>query len=251
MTTQTPKPPFVFYRTGPMPCPYLGGKVERNLFTELSGPQAQRLHDQLAQAGFRRSHHIVYRPACPGCNGCVPVRIPVSEFEMTRSQRRVWSKNADLHVEVGPTRATDEHFALFTRYQNARHSGGEMATMSFSDFRAMIEDSVVDTELVSMRNSTGRLIGACLTDHLSNGFSAVYSYFAPDEDSRSLGTFCVLWLLKHACDARLDHLYLGYWIAACAKMTYKNRFKPIQHLGTNGWQSGPLPEAVFDNKAIA
>jgi arginyl-tRNA--protein-N-Asp/Glu arginylyltransferase len=241
MTSQTPKPPMVFYRTGPMPCPYLGGKVERNLFTELNGAQAQGLHDQLAQAGFRRSHHIVYRPACPGCNGCVPVRIPVAAFRMSRSQRRVWNKNADLQVSLGATRATEEHYALFTRYQNARHSGGEMATMSFSDFRAMIEDSVVDTELMSIRAPSGRLIGACLTDRLSHGYSAVYSYFDPDEDSRSLGTYCVLWLLDHAQGCGLDHLYLGYWIAACAKMTYKSRFQPIEHLGTQGWQSGPLP----------
>lgn len=241
MTTQTPKPPLVFYRTGPMPCPYLGGKVERNLFTELSGAQAGELHDQLAQAGFRRSHHIVYRPACPGCNGCVPVRIPVARFQMSRSQRRVWNRNSDLSVSLSGPRATDEHYALFSRYQNARHSGGEMATMSFSDFRAMVEDSVVDTRLMSIRGPSGQLIGACLTDRLSNGYSAVYSYFDPDEDSRSLGTYCVLWLLDHAQKADFDHVYLGYWIDACAKMTYKSRFQPIEHLGAQGWQTGPLP----------
>lgn len=243
MTTQAPKPPLTFYRTGPMPCPYLGGRVERNLFTELNGAQAQRLHDQLAQAGFRRSHHIVYRPACPGCNGCVPVRIPVSEFEMTRSQRRVWNKNADLRVDITIARASEEHYELFSRYQNARHSGGEMATMSFSDFRSMIEDSVVQTELMTIRDSDGRLLGACLVDILSHGYSAVYSYFEPDEEQRSLGTFCVLWLLERARDRGLDHLYLGYWIAECAKMTYKSRFKPVEHLGTNGWQTGPLPNS--------
>ncbi len=243
MTSQTPKPPLTFYRTGPMPCPYLAGRVERNLFTELNGTQAQRLHDQLAQAGFRRSHHIVYRPACPGCNGCVPVRIPVPEFEMTRSQRRVWNKNSDLHVAISIARASEEHYELFTRYQNARHSGGEMATMSFSDFRSMIEDSVVQTELMTIRDSEGRLLGACLTDVLTHGYSAVYSYFEPDEEQRSLGTFCVLWLLERARARGLDHLYLGYWIAECAKMTYKSRFKPVEHLGTNGWQTGPLPDS--------
>ncbi|MEL0012654.1 MAG: arginyltransferase, partial [Alphaproteobacteria bacterium] len=60
MTTQAPKPPLVFYRTGPMPCPYLEGRVERNLFTELHGVQAPAVHDQLAKAGFRRSHQIIY-----------------------------------------------------------------------------------------------------------------------------------------------------------------------------------------------
>jgi len=227
-----------------MPCPYLGGKVERNLFTELNGAQAQRLHDQLAQAGFRRSHHIVYRPACPGCNGCVPVRVPVDAFRMTRSQRRVWNRNRDLNVTATIPRASEEHFDLFTRYQNTRHSGGEMATMSFADFRAMIEDSVVQTELVTIRDSNGKLVGACLTDLLTHGYSAVYSYFDPDEDQRSLGTYCVLWLLERARHRGLNHLYLGYWIAECAKMTYKSRFQPVEHLGPNGWKQGPLPDST-------
>jgi len=241
MTTLAPKPPLVFYRTGPMPCPYLEGRVERNLFTELHGVQAPATHDQLAKAGFRRSHQIIYRPACPGCNACVPVRIPVTTFTMSRSQKRVWNRNADLSVSPGPAHASEEHYELFARYQNTRHSGGEMATMSYADFRAMVEDSVVQTELISIHDPEGKLVGACLTDRLSTGYSAGYSYFVTEHEERSLGTFCVLWLLERARKAGKPHVYLGYWIADSAKMAYKSRFRPIEHLGVNGWQGGPLP----------
>jgi arginyl-tRNA--protein-N-Asp/Glu arginylyltransferase len=224
-----------------MPCPYLDGRVERNLFTELRGAQAQDLHDQLALAGFRRSHHIVYRPACPGCSGCVPIRIPVETFTPTRSQQRVWSKNTDLVVTTGAALATDEHYDLFFRYQRARHSGGEMAAMSFSDFRAMVEDSVVNTTLMSIRDTAGMLLGACLTDVLSSGLSAVYSYFEPSEDRRSLGTFSILQLVRDAVAREQPYVYLGYWIEGCDKMTYKSRFQPIEHLGPKGWTAAPLP----------
>ena len=243
MTSQAPKPPLVFYRTGPMPCPYLDGRVERNLFTELRGAQAQDLHDQLALAGFRRSHHIVYRPACPGCNGCVPIRVPVASFAPTRSQQRVWTKNSDLVVTTEAALATDEHYDLFFRYQRARHSGGEMAAMSFSDFRAMVEDSVVETELMSIRDASGALLGACLTDVLSSGLSAVYSYFEPSEDRRSLGTFSILQLIRDAAARERPYVYLGYWIEGCSKMTYKSRFQPVEHLGTKGWTDAPLPSS--------
>lgn len=241
MTTQAPKPPLVFYRTGPMPCPYLDGRIERNLFTELRGAQAQELHDRLALAGFRRSHHIVYRPACPGCNGCVPLRIPVAAFRPTRSQQRVWNRNRDLAVTTGPALATDEHYDLFFRYQRARHGGGEMAAMSFSDFRAMVEDSVVETELMTIRDDAGTLVGACLTDILSSGLSAVYSYFEPGEDRRSLGTFSILQLVHQARAQERSHVYLGYWIEDCEKMAYKSRFRSVEHLGTKGWTDDPLP----------
>ena len=226
-----------------MPCPYLDGRVERNLFTELRGAQAQDLHDQLALAGFRRSHHIVYRPACPGCNGCVPIRVPVASFGPTRSQQRVWNKNADLAVTTDAAIATDEHYDLFFRYQRARHSGGEMAAMSFSDFRAMVEDSVVETELMSIRDPSGTLVGACLTDVLSSGLSAVYSYFEPSEDRRSLGTFSILQLVRAAAARERPYVYLGYWIEGCAKMTYKSRYQPVEHLGPKGWTDAPLPSS--------
>ncbi|MBO20977.1 MAG: arginyltransferase [Rhodospirillaceae bacterium] len=241
MTTQAPKRPLVFYRTGPMPCPYLDGRVERNLFTELRGGQAQNQHDQLALAGFRRSHHMVYRPACPGCNGCVPIRIPVAAFGPSRSQQRVWNRNADLRVNCGGAIANYEQYNLFFRYQRARHAGSEMAAMSFSDFRAMIEESMVETELMSLRHPDGTLLGACLIDVLSTGLSAVYSYFEPAADRRSLGTYSVLRLVQEARARALDHVYLGYWIEDCAKMTYKSRFRSIQHLSSNGWTDASLP----------
>lgn len=243
MTSQAPKPPLVFYRTGPMPCPYLEGRVERNLFTELRGAQARDLHDQLAQAGFRRSHHIVYRPACPGCDGCVPIRVDVRNFAPSRSQRRLLRINGDLTVRAETPVATDEHYELFVRYQQSRHAGGEMAAMSFGDFRAMIEDTVIDTELVTIRDKDGRLFGGCLTDRLSNGLSAVYSYFEPAEARRSLGTFCVLWLVGHAGTLGLPFVYLGYWIEGCGKMSYKTRFRPVEALGPSGWQPLDVPDS--------
>ena len=239
MTNQGARIPSVFYRTGPMPCPYLTGRMEQNLFTELRGPGARDLHDQLALAGFRRSHRIAYRPACPGCNACVPVRIAVDGFRPTRSLRRILCRNKDLRtVIVGPV-ATKEQFDLFVSYQRERHPGGEMAVMSFTDYRAMVEESAVETNVVELRDPGGRLVAVCLMDTLSEALSAVYSFFDPEVNGRSLGTHFILWLIQHAAARRLAHVYLGYWIADCAKMAYKSRFAPLQALGPNGWR--PLP----------
>ena len=120
-----------------MPCPYLPGRVERNLFTELRGPGSQDLHNRLACAGFRRSHYIVYRPACQDCNACVPVRVVVASFSLRGSLRRVMRCNEDVSAHVTRPKATPEQYELFARYQRARHPGGEMAAMSFNDYRAM------------------------------------------------------------------------------------------------------------------
>ena len=57
----------------------------------------------------RRSHGLAYRPACPGCNACVPVRIAASEFDYTKSFRRVLKANADLSADDIEAIATVEH----------------------------------------------------------------------------------------------------------------------------------------------
>jgi leucyl-tRNA---protein transferase len=236
MTSQAPKPPLVFYRTGPMPCPYLPGRIERNLFTELRGGAARDLHDNLARAGFRRSHHIVYRPACPDCSRCIPVRIVASDFAMSASQRRILNRNSDLIAEELPAEATEEQYSLFIAYQQSRHSGGEMSAMTATDYRSMVEDTSVTTQMIEFRDPSGRLVAACLVDCLSDGLSAVYSFFDADAASRSLGSYMILWLIQRARFREQAHVYLGYWVRECLKMSYKTRFQPLEALGTEGWQ---------------
>ncbi|MFQ5958374.1 MAG: arginyltransferase, partial [Alphaproteobacteria bacterium] len=85
-----------FFGTLLQPCPYVPGRLESKVVTDLDGAEAETLHDDLARAGYRRSHTLAYKPACPGCNACVPVRVPVERFQPSRSLKRVWRRNADL-----------------------------------------------------------------------------------------------------------------------------------------------------------
>src|SRR4051812_1821880 len=140
-----PRRPQFFYTTAPLPCPYLAGRTERKVVTEIAGPDAEALHDRLSRAGFRRSHNIAYAPVCPSCQACVPIRIPVATFQPDRTLRRVAKANALLEGFEVPARATPEQFQLFQRYQQARHGDGDMATMSFYDYRAMVEDTPIET----------------------------------------------------------------------------------------------------------
>jgi arginyl-tRNA--protein-N-Asp/Glu arginylyltransferase len=230
-------PPQHFYRTAALPCPYIPGQVERKLITELSGREALAFYNALSRAGFRRSHHLAYRPACVSCNACVPVRIPLAAFALSRSLRRIQKTNADLVMRVVEPRATIEQFRLFQRYQRSRHADSDMASMTFGDFRAMIEDSPVASRVIELRDGRGEILGACLLDVPDDGLSAVYSFFDPDERRRSLGTLLVLALVEAARQRDLPYAYLGYWIAASRKMAYKARFHPLEALGSEGWRT--------------
>ncbi len=233
---QTPlKRPQFFFTTAPLPCPYLSDRLERKIVTELSGPGAENLHEGLARAGFRRSHSIAYAPACPGCRSCVAVRVVVPEFVRRRTLARIWRENEDLLAVKVPSRATNEQFDLFTRYQQSRHTGSDMALMGFYEYSAMVEDSPIDTFVIEFRDKMGALIAVCLTDRTNDGLSAVYSFFETKSERQGLGNFIVLWLIEHARKLDLPYVYLGYWIADSAKMGYKARFQPMEALGTSGW----------------
>lgn len=236
MSFKSTKKPHFFYTTTPLPCPYLEGRTERKVVTELSGVHAESLHDRLSKGGFRRSHNIAYAPVCHGCNGCIPIRVRAADYMPNRTQKRTERRNADLSVQEMPPRATAEQYALFQAYQRARHGNGDMSTMSFYDYRAMVEDTPIETSLVEFRLPDGRLVGACLTDRLGDGLSAVYSFFETKLTARSLGTYAIIWLLRRAAELRLDHVYLGYWVKDSPKMAYKARFHPTEILRGGQWR---------------
>ena len=231
-----PRRPQFFYTTAPLPCPYLAGRTERKVVTEIVGPDAEALHDRLSRAGFRRSHNIAYAPVCPSCQACVPIRIPVDTFQPDRTLRKIAKANAGLEGYRVPARATAEQFQLFQRYQQVRHGDGDMASMSFYDYRAMVEDTPIETFIIEFRDEQDRLLSACLADKLGDGLSAVYSFFAPGLEKRSLGTYAVLWLIERARALGLPYVYLGYWVPESRKMAYKARFRPSEVLVNGTWR---------------
>ncbi|HKN28723.1 MAG TPA: arginyltransferase [Roseiarcus sp.] len=230
-----------FYLTAPSPCPYLPGQHERKIFTHLVGKRATGLNDLLTQTGFRRSQTIAYRPACESCRACVSVRVLVDDFRPNDSQRRAARANADLVGTLIPPKPTNEHFALFRAYLDARHPEGGMADMSSLDFAMMVEDTHIDTQLVEYRvwseggQGAGSLYAVCLTDRLADGLSLVYSFYAAHHPRRSLGTFVILDHIAKAKALGLPHVYLGYWVEGSKKMGYKAAYLPQERLGLHGW----------------
>jgi arginine-tRNA-protein transferase len=224
-----------FYVTAPSPCPYLPGRVERKIFTHLLGDSARPINDALTAAGFRRSQHIAYKPACDTCQACVSVRIPVALFEPSRNERRILKLNEDIVRDPRPPRASAEQFALLRRYLDERHPEGGMSEMSAHDYTSMVEETPISTGLVEYRTAAGKLFACSLTDRLGDGLSMVYSFYDPSAEPRSPGTHMILDHVAYAASLGLAHLYLGYWVAGCRKMDYKRRFRPLEALGPQGW----------------
>ncbi|MCS6761765.1 MAG: arginyltransferase [Candidatus Devosia symbiotica] len=242
MTDQTPDTTQLFLTTA-MLCPYLPGKQERKLFTHLTGRRAANLYHLLSENGFRRSQNLIYRPACEGCSACQSVRIVADAFVPSKRYRRVLRANNDLSIEVRPTTATNEQYALFKRYLESRHARGGMTQMSAIDYEYMVEDTPVQSILIEYRlrdHPDNTLVAVALTDVMPDGLSMVYSFYDPELVHRSLGTFLILDHIAQIRSTELDYVYLGYWVKDSPKMAYKTQFQPLQV------QRGPLGWVLLD-----
>jgi leucyl-tRNA---protein transferase len=230
-----------FFVTSPSPCPYLPGRQERKIFTELSGQHAGELNDALGRIGFRRSQSVAYRPSCAGCTACVSVRVVADQFQPNATQRKLLKRHADLEVTACKAWATEEQYDLLHRYLKARHPGGGMAAMDENDYADMVEQSPVTSYVIEYREPSvdgrrGRLVGACITDQQADGLSMIYSFFAADDESRpGLGNFIIMDHILRARAAGLPYVYLGYWVKGSERMAYKTRYRPLEVLGPNGW----------------
>ncbi|MGI9302459.1 MAG: arginyltransferase, partial [Gammaproteobacteria bacterium] len=224
-----------FFASPPESCSYLPQRDSISVFADPVAKMNARTYSQLVNHGFRRSGRYVYRPHCPSCSACVPARVPVRRFKPNRSQRRNLKANRDLSIRVLPCDFREEHFDLYRRYLSARHAGGQMDNPTPDTYRNFLQCDWLDTMFVEFRLA-GELLSVAVADQLAGGLSAVYTFFDPDHSARGLGTYAVLWQIARARRRGLDYVYLGYWIAENAKMSYKIQFKPVEGLVDGKWR---------------
>lgn len=223
-----------FYCTPAHRCSYLPGREAVTLFLDPKTEVNAETYASLTEVGFRRSGDFVYRPHCGACHACIPVRIPVSGFRPDRSQRRCLARNGDLAVIPVPPRYTPEYYSLYERYITTRHPDGDMFPPTRNQFRSFLLCSWANSRFYEFRRE-GRLLGLAVVDHVASGMSAVYTFYDPDEEERSLGRYAILWQIQEARHQGLGFVYLGYWIRQCRKMSYKREYQPLEYFDGQSW----------------
>jgi arginine-tRNA-protein transferase len=222
------------YTTYPHSCSYLEDQEATTLFVDPRQPVDQKLYSNLSQLGFRRSGSHIYRPHCTHCDACIAARIPVDLFEAKRGQRRTWNRNQDLTVHATDDMRDDAAFELYQNYIESRHSDGDMYPPEREQYESFLSNAWDCTRYYRFYDG-GSLIALAVVDELVDGLSAIYTFFDPALDRRSLGGFAILWQIEKAREMGLDYLYLGYWVRNCQKMAYKSDYRPLELYVNNRW----------------
>jgi len=215
-------------------CGYLPQRSARSAFVDPAFPLDSRFYGALLDQGFRRSGNYAYRPMCLGCRACLSARIVCAEFAPNRSQRRCLRANADLELRI-QRELNDEHYALYRRYLRARHPGGGMDPDDAEAFDEFLGCSWGHTEFWEFR-SENELMAVAVVDAVPRGYSAVYTFYAPEYPARGLGTYVILSQVQRARARGLPYVYLGYWVPGSARMDYKKNFRPLEILSDGVWR---------------
>ncbi|PHS71678.1 MAG: arginyltransferase [Cycloclasticus sp.] len=224
------------YISSPQACDYLDNNIAQNIFISPEEKIDSVTYEYLLSVGFRRSGEFIYRPHCKACQACISCRVPLSSFSLSRSQKRVLNKNKDLERKTVNAEFNDEHYALYLKYQRSRHAGGVMENFDEKAYKDFLCQSPGESVFIESWLN-GQLVAVALTDVFQRSMSAVYTFFDPDHPTRSLGTLSVLEQIQCAQSLNKDYLYLGYYIQASKKMTYKANFQPLQLFENDNWVS--------------
>ncbi len=223
-------------------CSYLDDREARTAFVDPSIPITQGMASALNLQGFRRSGRYMYKTSCPACNACQPLRVLTKEFRPNKNQRRTLKNNDDLATRIiSPNEITpliyESYYSLYESYIDKRHVDGDMYPPSRDQFDSFIGELYDFSQIIEFRLGK-ELVMVALCDHLSDGLSAIYTFFDPAHEKRSLGAFAILWQIQLCLQMDLPFLYLGFWVAECNKMNYKSFYRPHEIFVEGKWQPG-------------
>lgn len=213
--------------SNPVQCPYLPDKM----FTQAYFFASELNHDEaelLFSTGWRKFGYFFFRPVCVQCRMCIPVRIPVNQFKMSKSQKRLLKKNSTTNHSFGPLEYADDVFSVYKDHSQIRFR----KKVNREEFKNNF-CSISCPSLLSRYYADDELAGAGFLDVSSGGLSSVYFVFKDKYRHLGLGNYSVLREIEQCKEMGLDYYYLGYYVKGNAVMEYKIRFYPYQRYNWN------------------
>lgn len=212
-------------------CAYIPGKRMRMNYKRVD-VVSKTFATSVAQRGWRRFGRNFFYPACADCIECKSIRIDVSNYKYSKSQRKTINRNDETKIRIQEPSITQEHINLYNKYHayKAGKDGWNHQDISRQEYYDNFVDGAHDFGKELLYFIDGKLVGVDLIDILDDGVSSVYCYYDPDYPRYSLGTYSLLYEIKLAEMLGLECVYLGYWVDGCKAFEYKENFRPIEIL---------------------
>ena len=177
----------------------------------------------------------MYVPICEKCNLCIPSRININKFVLSKSNKRNLKINKDLKFIRASESIKEKRYRLFIDYCKNRHEESKMSEMSLEEFNSFYFNYGNNTEIFDLIDGSNKLFGSILLDVLKDGYSAVYSFFDVNFIKRGLGKNLIINTILELKKKKMPYLYLGYWVKDSDKMNYKIFFNNIELFKKGVW----------------
>lgn len=217
-------------KSPPSTCHYIPSRKWRFRYFFATDLNQETLAHYL-DSGWRKFGYYFFRPDCDGCRECIPVRIKTTEFQPSRSQKRILRKNVHIQVSYAPMIYDESIFNLYRKHSLNRFGKNE------SDKREFLASFFTQScpAGLSLYFQGKQLIGTGFLDYASEGVSSVYFIYDTDFSHLSPGVFSIISEISYAKSIGKPYYYLGYYIGECQSMAYKNKFRPYEFMD---WESG-------------
>jgi leucyl-tRNA---protein transferase len=197
--------------------------------------------EKLLAKGWRHNGQMIYRTSRDlneedgSMYHVVPLRYRLKNFEMSKSQRKIWRQNQDLTYDIKPLNITDEIHALFKQHTSRfKHRVPD----SIFDFVTSVPNSPFISFQLEIRKES-KLIAITFFDYTRHALSSTYAAFDLAESKRSLGIYTLLLEIHIANANKKAYHYPGYTYREPSLMDYKKRFKGVEYF--DWWNEWWLP----------
>ncbi|MEW6737750.1 MAG: arginine-tRNA-protein transferase [Acidobacteriota bacterium] len=170
----------------------------------------------------------------------MPLRIELSRFLLSRSQKRVLAKNSNIKTLIRATTIDKEKEELFYRHRQRFKQNIPDSIYTFLSEKPATVPCPNQEICVYIDN---KLVAASFLDVGEQSTSAVYAMFEPMESKRSLGIFTMLLAIQYSQAQGCHYYYPGYAYHEPSFYDYKKNFSGLEYLNwQQGWQ--PFPSEV-------
>jgi leucyl-tRNA---protein transferase len=209
--------------------------INEEFFTDEVSPQEM---DFLLAEGWRNFGTHFFRHNVGMFRGefrrVLPLRISLSKFTLTKTQRRNINRNRDLQIFVRPIFIDDEKEELFDRHKTRFEEG---IPDSIYTFISEIPATVPSESLELCVYEGERLLAVSFFNVGIDSTSGIYAMFEPTETKRGLGIFTMLLEIGYAIKTGKSFYYQGYAYEGNSFYDYKKRFNSLEMFDWKGnWE---------------